>query len=33
MKDFFAAVAVYIMLVLAICFFTVCGWMGVEVDE
>lgn len=33
MKDFFAAVAVYIMLVLAICFFTVCGWLGVEVDE
>ncbi len=33
MKEFFAAVAVYTMLVLAICFFTVCGWMGVEVDE
>ena len=33
MKEFFAAVAVYIMLVLAICFFTVCGWFGVEVDE
>ena len=33
MKDFFAAVAVYIMLVLAICFFTVCGWLGIEVDE
>ena len=33
MKDFFAAVAVYVMLVLAICFFTVCGWLGVEVDE
>ena len=33
MKEFFAAVAVYIMLVLAICFFTVCGWLGVEVDD
>ena len=33
MKEFFAAVAVYIMLALAICFFTVCGWLGVEVDE
>ena len=33
MKDFLAAVAVYAMLVLAICFFTVCGWMGIEVDE
>lgn len=33
LKEFFAAVAVYIMLVLAICFFTVCGWLGVEVDE
>ena len=32
MKDFFAAVAVYVMLVLAICFFTVCGWLGVEVE-
>lgn len=33
MKEFVAAVAVYAMLVLAICFFTVCGWIGVEVDE
>ena len=33
MKEFFAAVAVYAMLVLAIVFFTVCGWLGVEVDE
>ena len=33
MKEFFAAVAGYAMLVLAICFFTVCGWLGVEVDE
>ena len=33
MKEFFAAVVVYAMLVLAIVFFTVCGWLGVEVDE
>lgn len=33
MKKFFAAVAVYALLVLAIVFFTVCGWMGIEVDE
>ena len=33
MKEFFAAVAVYAMLVLAIVYFTVCGWLGIEVDE
>lgn len=33
MKKFFATAAVYAMLILAICFFTVCGWFGVEVDE
>lgn len=33
MKEFFAAVAVYALLILAIVFFTVCGWLGVEVDE
>ena len=33
MKEFFAAVAVYAMLFLAIVFFTVCGWIGVEVGE
>ena len=32
MKEFFAAVAVYAMLILAICFFAVCGWLGIEVE-
>lgn len=33
LKEIFAAAAVYAMLILAIVFFTVCGWMGIEVDE
>lgn len=33
LKEILAAVVVYIMLVLAICFFTVCGLLGIEVDE
>ncbi len=33
MREFFATIAVYAMLILAICFFTVCGWIGIEVDE
>lgn len=33
LKEFFAAAAVYAMLVLAIVFFTVCGWLWIEVDE
>lgn len=33
MKEFFAAVAVYALLILAICFFTVCGWLGIEVNN
>ena len=33
MREFFAAFAVYALLILAICFFTVCGWLGIEVDE
>ena len=33
MREFFATIAVHALLVLAICFFTVCGWLGVEVDE
>lgn len=32
-RESLAVVGVYAMLLLAICFFTVCGWLGVEVDE
>ena len=33
MREILAEICVYALLILAICFFTVCGWLGVEVDE
>lgn len=33
MRDFFAVIGVYIMLILAIIFFSVCRLFGVEVDD
>ena len=33
MKEVLTEICVYIMIGLAIVFFTVCGWLGIEVDE
>lgn len=33
MKEILAEIGIFIMVGLAIVFFTVCGWLGIGVDE
>lgn len=33
MKEILAKIGIFVMVGIAAVFFTVCGWLGIEVDE